>query len=104
MDEQQIADLIAAAVQQAAQQAGQAAAQAAIQQVATAGAAPVVPAAVPFALSPALAQPALLDYSSAAGAKIFSKATEALPTTFSLRVPNIKVFLNELTTQQQTFG
>ena len=71
MDQQQIADPIAAAVQQAAQQAGQAAAQAAVQ-VAAAGAAPVVPAAVPFALSPALAQPALLDCSSAAGAKIFS--------------------------------
>ena len=99
MDEQQIADLIAAAVQQAAQQAGQAAAQAA-----AAAVVPPVPPAVQFALSPALAQPALLDYSSAAGAKIFSKATEALPTTFSLRVPNIKVFLNELTTQQQTFG
>ena len=98
MDPQAIADLIAAAVQQAAQQAAQAAA-------AQAQPAQVQPGqGIHFARSPALAQPALIYYNTASGAKIFSKATEALPTTFSLSAPNIKVFLNELTTQQQTFG
>ena len=102
MEAQDIADLVAA-FQQAAQAAA-VAAQAQAQAQAQADAAVGAPPAVQFACTPALAQPALLDYSSASGAKIFSKATEALPTTFSLRVPNIKVFLNELTTQQQTFG
>ena len=93
MDAQAVANLVAAAVQQAAQQAGQAAAQAAAQ--AQAAQVPLPPN-VQFAQSPALAQPALLDYGTSVGAKIFAKATQPLPTTFSIRKPNLKVFLSEL--------
>jgi hypothetical protein len=49
----------------------------------------------PFAISPALAQPDVLDYSSGFGAKVFSKATEPLATTFSIEKPNIRVLINE---------
>lgn len=65
---------------------------------------PPAPPAVQFAVSPARAQQAVLDYNTAAGAKIFSKATEALPTTFSLRDPNIRVLISELQTNTTTFG
>lgn len=88
-DANNIADLVAAAVQQVLQ--AQALAANAVGTVA-------------FARSPALAQTDLLDYTTAAGAKIFSKATEALPTTFSLAQPNVKVLINELRTRTGTYG
>jgi hypothetical protein len=48
---------------------------------------------VQFAISPALAQPNILDYSSGTGAKMFTKATEALKTPFSIKKPNMKLLL-----------
>ena len=57
-----------------------------------------------FAISPALAQPDILDYSSSFGSKIFSKATESLPTTFSIEKPNLRVLINELQVRSETFG
>jgi hypothetical protein len=58
----------------------------------------------PFAISPALAQPDVLDYSSSFGAKVFSGATEPLATTFSIEKPNIRVLINELQVRAETFG
>jgi hypothetical protein len=40
---------------------------------------------ITFAISPALARTDILDYSTGLQAKIFSKATESLPTIFSIR-------------------
>lgn len=77
---------------------------AAVQQVLEAQAQQAADGPVQFARSPALAQTNLLDYTTAAGAKIFSKGTEALPTTFTLNQPNVKVLLNELRTRTGTFG
>jgi len=57
-----------------------------------------------FAISPALAQPNVLDYSSGIGAKIFTKATEALATPFNIRNPNIKLLLHELQVRSESFG
>jgi hypothetical protein len=49
---------------------------------------------ISFAVSPALAQSDILDYLSSMGAKIFSKATESLPTTFQLNKPNASYSMN----------
>jgi hypothetical protein len=57
-----------------------------------------------FSISPALAQPNLLDYSSATGAKICTKATEPLITCFNLKSPNIRIPLNEIQTRSKRFG
>ena len=57
-----------------------------------------------FAISPALAQPNGLDYSSATGAKIFTKATEPLKTCFNIKSPNIRILLNEIQTRSESFG
>jgi hypothetical protein len=58
----------------------------------------------PCAISPALAQPDVLDYSSSFGAKVFSGATEPLATVFSIEKPNIRVLINELQVRAETFG
>jgi hypothetical protein len=51
-----------------------------------------VPGPVPFACTPAGACAALLDYEKVSGdAKIFFRATQALPTSFSLAAPNVTV-------------
>jgi len=84
MDADQIAAAVTAAVQ-AAMQANQ-------------------PPAGPFARSPALAHQNVLDYSTTAGAKIFSKATEQLPTKFDLEQPNIQTLLTELNMRSATYG
>jgi hypothetical protein len=55
-------------------------------------------------ISPAFAQPDILDFSSSFGSKIFSKSTEPLPTTFSLEKPNLRVFINEVQVRSETFG
>jgi len=59
---------------------------------------------ISFAVSPALAQTSILDYSTSMGAKIFSKATEPLPTTFQVNKPNIRILLNELQMRSETYG
>jgi hypothetical protein len=59
---------------------------------------------ITFAISPALARTNILDYSTGFGAKIFSKATESLPTIFSIRKPNIRILLNELHVRSETYG
>jgi hypothetical protein len=59
--------------------------------------APVVVA--PFALTPAGACPDRLNYKTTGDAKIFFRATQALPTTFSLAKPNVTVLMSELQTR-----
>jgi hypothetical protein len=68
---------------------------------------PVVhpPGAVVYAVAPALARQAVLDYTNDAGAaKIFARATQPLPTTLTKNNPNIKVLLSELQSRSTTFG
>ena len=62
------------------------------------------PAAGPFALAPALTTTDVIDYNTAAGAKIFSKASAALPTTFSLEAPNTRVLLEQVLLRGTTYG
>ena len=93
------AEQVAAAIQAAVGGIPQAV-ENAVQQVMQANAVP----AGPFACSPALAHVNTIDYSTSAGAKIFSKATEPLLTQFSLNKPNIRVLLDELQTRSNTFG
>jgi hypothetical protein len=57
-----------------------------------------------FAISPALSQTDVLDYTTGLGAKIFSKATESLQTTFNVNNPNIRILLNELQMRSETMG
>ena len=58
-----------------------------------------VPAApVMFSRTPAEARANLLDYTNAGDAKIYHKAIEGLPTTFSLVQPNVTVLMSELET------
>ena len=57
-----------------------------------------------FARSPALVHDTVIDYSTSTGAKLYSKVTSALPTTFSLSKPNIRVLLNELETRANEYG
>jgi len=84
MDADQIATAVTAAVQ-AAMQANRA-------------------PAGPFARSPALARQNMLDYSTTTRAKIFSKATEHLPTKFDLELPNIQTLLTELNMRATTYS
>jgi hypothetical protein len=58
---------------------------------------------VTFAISPALARTDILRYSSGLGAKIFSKATESLPTILNIRKPNISILLNDLLLRSETY-
>jgi hypothetical protein len=58
---------------------------------------------VQFAISHALAQPYILDYSSGIGAKTFSKATWPLKSTFSVKNPNILIFLSEFQIRSESF-
>jgi hypothetical protein len=61
--------------------------------------APVVAAVPGSACTPAQASKNMLDYkNNTTHAKIFTKATMAFPTTFSLAKPNMAVFLSELRT------
>ena len=61
-------------------------------------------AAGPFALAPALTSNGVIDYSTSSGAKVFSKATAPLSTTFSLEKPNPRVLLEQLTLRSATYG
>ena len=55
---------------------------------------------VGFARTPAQASKGMLDYEhNTAHAKIFTKATAAFPTVFSLAKPDVAVFLSELRTR-----
>ena len=65
-------------------------------------AAPAAP--ITFALAPALASNTVLDYTTRDGAKLFSKATEALDTPFDMRAKNLKLFVEELSIRTVTFG
>jgi hypothetical protein len=51
-----------------------------------------------------LAQPNIIDYFTGTGANIFSKATESLKTSFSVKTPNIRMLLNELQVRPENFG
>jgi len=97
MDPADLANAVVAAVNQI-----MAAQAAAVPQGAGGAAAAAGP--VPFALSPALAHPDIIDYSTSSGAKIFTSATVQLPTTFNLEEPNIRVLINELQTRAASFG
>jgi hypothetical protein len=59
---------------------------------------------IQFAISPTLAQPDILNYSSGIGAKICSKPTEPLKTTFSIKTPNICILLSKLQVRSKSFG
>lgn len=69
---------------------------------------PAVPPAqepVAFSLAPALASHAqVIDFSTSAGAKLFSKQTAALPHEFDLDPKNLKTFLNELRDRSSMCG
>lgn len=62
------------------------------------------PVAVPFARAPALVSPDVLDYSTATGAKIYKAAIAPLTTTFSLKSPDIRVLIEELTLRSNQSG
>jgi hypothetical protein len=59
---------------------------------------------ISITVSPALAPSDILDYLSSMGAKIFSKSTESLPTTFQVNKPNICILLNDLQMRSETYG
>lgn len=94
IDPQAFANAVAQAVQAVLQQQAQVQ-QPAVQQAAQPG---------PFARAPALAIQGVIDYSTAAGAKIFSKATAPMDTTFSLQNPSTRVLLEELTLRGSVYG
>ena len=103
MADQAVADALTqlAAIQQQMQQVLTA------QQAAPPAAAAVAPpAAVPAVVnngrSPATN--ATLDYATVTHIKLFHKATEALPTPFSLSKPNIRVLMTELKERTQSYG
>lgn len=53
--------------------------------------------ATPFALAPALIYSvSIIDYTTAAGAKVYRAAVEPLATKFDCQAENLKVFLNEV--------
>jgi hypothetical protein len=58
--------------------------------------APPAPVPVVFARTPAQACLTIHDFENTGDAKIFAKATEKLPATFSLATRNITVLLSEL--------
>jgi len=62
---------------------------------------PAAPA-VPFARSPGQALANQVDYSSAAGAKLYAKNTAPLTTPFSLSEPNLRVLIAELETRSKS--
>jgi hypothetical protein len=83
--------------------------------MAQAGAAAAPPVAPPVAAAPAAggglartpaqATKGMLDYKdNSTYAKIFTKATAAFPTVFSLAKPNVAVFLTELRTRAKAFA
>jgi hypothetical protein len=83
----------------------------AMAQAGAAAAPPVAPpvaaatAIVGFARTPAQASQGMLDYEhNSTHAKIFTKATAAFPTVFSLAKPNVAVLLTELRTRAKTFA
>jgi hypothetical protein len=53
---------------------------------------------------PVLTQPDILDYSSGIGVKTFSKASEPIKIVFSVKNPNMRIFLNELQIRSESFG
>jgi phenylpyruvate tautomerase PptA (4-oxalocrotonate tautomerase family) len=59
---------------------------------------------ISFVVSPVLAQTDILDSTSCIGAKIFSKATESLQTTFQVDKPNMRILINELQMRSETYG
>jgi hypothetical protein len=77
---------------------------AAVEQILAARSTQPIQASSLFAISPALAQPDVIDYSTGHGAKIFSKATEPLPTQFNVKNPNIRVLLSKIQVQAESFG
>jgi hypothetical protein len=97
LNAEQVNNLIQAALQaqEQANQAQQQALQQQIQQLQAQAGQP--PAAGPFSLSPALANANnVIDYTTTAGSKLFNKATDELPTQFSLNEPNPRVLIEEL--------
>ena len=68
------------------------------------GGAAAAPPATTFALSPALHQAGLVDYSTKVGTDIYGKATASLDTAFSLKKPNLRVLATELSTRALAQG
>jgi hypothetical protein len=61
-------------------------------------------AAVPFALAPALVDNAVIDYSTATGAKLYAKATEALKDLYNGSEGDLGLFLQQIKTRAEAFG
>jgi hypothetical protein len=62
-------------------------------------------AQVNFALAPALIYSvSIIDYTTAAGAKVYRSAVEPLATKFDCQAENLKVFLNELNDRSTVTG
>src|SRR5512136_86067 len=61
-------------------------------------------AAIPFALAPALVDNAVIDYSTATGAKLYAKATEALKDLYFGSKGDLGLFLQQVKTRAEAYG
>ena len=61
-------------------------------------------AQVLFALAPALIDNAVIDYSTAAGAKLYAKAMEALKDLYAGSEGDLGLFLQQVKTRAKAYG
>ena len=61
-------------------------------------------ALVQFALAPALVDNDMIDYSTAAGAKLYAKATEPLKDLYDGNEVDLGLFLQQVKTRSEVFG
>jgi hypothetical protein len=61
-------------------------------------------ALVQFALAPALVDNDVIDYSTAAGAKLYAKATEPLKDLYDGNEVDLSLFLQQVKTRSEVFG
>jgi hypothetical protein len=61
-------------------------------------------AQVPFALAPALLDNNIIDYSTAAGVKLYGKATEPLKDLYDGNEADLGLFLQQVKTRAEVFG
>ena len=58
----------------------------------------------PFALAPALIGHAVIDYSTATGAKLYGKATESLKDQCDGQEGDLGLFLQQVKTRAEAYG
>ena len=58
----------------------------------------------PFALAPALVGNAVIDYSTAQGAKLYGKATESLKDLYDGQEGELGLFLQQVKTRAEAYG